>query len=39
MMEREEAAFGLGMTMHRSNTRRVLTALRVLLTPAKQGRK
>ena len=31
-MEREEAAYWLGMAMHRSHPRRVLTALRVLLT-------
>lgn len=31
-MEREEAAYWLGMAMHRRNPRRVLTALRVLLT-------
>ena len=31
-MEREEAAYWLGMTMHRRRPRRVLTALRVLLT-------
>ena len=39
VMEREEAAYWLGIAMHRPNTRRVLTARRVLLTPAKQGRK
>lgn len=32
MMGREEAAYWLGMTMHRRNPRRVLTALRYLLT-------
>ena len=39
-MEREEAAYWLGMAMHRRRPRRVLTALRVLLTePAgKRGR-
>lgn len=31
-MEREEAAYWLGMAMHRRHPRRVLTALRVLLT-------
>lgn len=31
-MGREEAAYWLGMTMHRKNPRRVLMALRVLLT-------
>ena len=31
-MGREEAAYWLGMVMHRRNPRRVLTALRVLLT-------
>lgn len=31
-MGREEAAYWLGMAMHRSNPRRVLNALRVLLT-------
>ncbi len=31
-MDREEAAYWLGMAMHRKNPRRVLTALRVLLT-------
>ena len=31
-MGREEAAYWLGMAMHRKNPRRVLTALRVLLT-------
>ncbi len=31
-MEREEAAYWLGMAMHRHRPRRVLTALRVLLT-------
>ena len=37
-MEREEAAYWLGMAMHRRHPRRVLTALRVLLTgPATRG--
>ena len=31
-MEREEAAYWLGMAMHRRRPRRILTALRVLLT-------
>ena len=31
-MGREEAAYGLGMAMHRRRPRRVLTALRMLLT-------
>ena len=31
-MEREEAAYWLGMAMHRKHPRRVLTALRLLLT-------
>jgi hypothetical protein len=31
-MGREEAAYWLGMAMHRRNPRRVLTALRFLLT-------
>lgn len=31
LMEREEAAYWLGMAMHRKNPRRVLNALRVLL--------
>ncbi|KAF0116660.1 MAG: hypothetical protein FD149_1352 [Rhodospirillaceae bacterium] len=31
-MGREEAAYWLGMAMHRKNPRRVLTALRILLT-------
>lgn len=34
-MGREEAAYWLGMAMHRKNPRRVLTALRVLLTTPK----
>ena len=37
-MEREETAYWLGMAMHRPNPRRVLTALRVLLTPANRRR-
>ena len=37
-MEREEAAYWLGMAMHRRRPRRVLTALRVLLTePRSEG--
>ncbi len=37
-MEREEAAYWLGMAMHRRRPRRVLTALRVLLTePRRDG--
>ena len=38
-MEREEAAYWLGMAMHRRHPRRVLTALRVLLTdrPARRN--
>ena len=36
-MDREEAAYWLGMAMHRPNPRRVLSALRVLLTePARR---
>jgi hypothetical protein len=31
-MAREEAAYWLGMAVHRKNPRRVLTALRILLT-------
>lgn len=34
-MGREEAAYWLGMAMHRKNPRRVLTALRILLTVPK----
>ncbi len=34
-MGKEEAAYWLGMTMHRKNPRRVLSALRILLTTAK----
>ena len=37
-MDREEAAYWLGMAMHRPNPRRVLTALRVMLTEPKAGR-
>lgn len=37
-MGREEAAYWLGMAMHRTHPRRVLTALRILLTaPGSQG--
>ena len=37
-MGREEAAYWLGMAMHRKHPRRVLTALRCLLTePKRQG--
>lgn len=37
-MDREEAAYWLGMAMHRKYPRRVLTALRILLTaPGSQG--
>ena len=35
-MEREEAAYWLGMAMHRKHPRRVLTALRCLLTSPKR---
>jgi hypothetical protein len=35
-MGKEEAAYWLGMAMHRKNPRRVLSALRVLLTDAKK---
>ncbi|WP_246720017.1 hypothetical protein [Methylocystis sp. H62] len=35
-MSREEAAYWLGMAVHRRNPRRVLTALRVLLTDPKR---
>ena len=34
-MAREEAAYWLGMAMHRKNPRRVLMALRILLTESK----
>ena len=37
-MGREEAAYWLGMAMHRKHPRRVLTALRVLLTQARTRR-
>ncbi len=37
-MEREEAAYWLGMAMHRRHPRRVLTALRVLLTDPRPRR-
>ncbi|MCY4011317.1 MAG: hypothetical protein OXG82_01235 [Gammaproteobacteria bacterium] len=37
-MDREEAAYWLGMAMHRPNPRRVLTALRVMLTEPKARR-
>jgi len=36
-MGREEAAYWLGMAMHRKNPRRVLTALRFLLTEPKRA--
>ena len=36
LMGREEAAYWLGMAMHRKHPRRVLTALRVLLTEPKR---
>jgi hypothetical protein len=36
-MGREEAAYWLGMAMHRKNPRRVLTALRFLLTGPKRA--
>lgn len=39
-MEREEAGYWLGMAMHRPHPRRVLTALRILLTvPTAAGRR
>jgi len=39
-MEREEAGYWLGMAMHRFHPRRVLTALRILLTvPGPAGRR
>jgi hypothetical protein len=34
-MGKEEAAYWLGMAMHRKNPRRVLSALRMLLTSSK----
>ncbi len=37
-MGREEAAYWLGMAMHRKNPRRVLTALRTLLTEPRRKR-
>ena len=37
-MDREEAAYWLGMAMHRRNPRRILTALRVMLTEPKASR-
>lgn len=37
-MDREEAAYWLGMAMHRPNPRRVLTALRMMLTEPAAGR-
>ena len=37
-MGREEAAYWLGMAMHRKNPRRVLTALRILLIDTKAAR-
>lgn len=36
-MGREEAAYWLGMAIHRKNPRRVLTALRFLLTDPRRG--
>jgi hypothetical protein len=36
-MGREEAAYWLGMAMHRRNPRRVLTALRLILTDPKRA--
>lgn len=36
-MQREEAAYWLGMAMHRKRPRRVLAALRVLLTEGRSG--
>lgn len=38
-MGREEAAYWLGMAMHRKHPRRVLTALRFLLTEPKHNKK
>ena len=38
MMGREEAAYWLGMALHRKHPRRVLMALRVLLTEGRTGR-
>ena len=37
-MQREEAAYWLGMAMHRKRPRRVLAALRMLLTEPRTGR-
>ena len=37
-MDREEAAYWLGMAMHRRNPRRILTALRVMLTDPRPSR-
>ena len=37
-MQREEAAYWLGMAMHRKRPRRVLAALRMLLTEPRAGR-
>ena len=37
-MDREEAGYWLGMAMHRRNPRRILTALRVMLTEPKARR-
>ena len=36
-MQREEAAYWLGMAMHRKRPRRVLAALRMLLTEPRAG--
>ena len=36
-MGRQEAAYWLGMTVHRRNPRRVLSALRILLTDPRRG--
>ena len=36
-MGKEEAAYWLGMAMHRKNPRRVLSALRILLTSSKSS--
>ena len=38
-MEREETAYWLGMAMHRKQPRRVLTALRILLTEPRRDRR
>ncbi len=37
-MDREEAAYWLGMAMHRRNPRRILTALRIMLTDPRPSR-